>query len=323
MTKIIYLDQNHWINLLRTKLGISSQNQIEKRTLNAILNASKDGSAIFPISNTHLIETYKKRDSQKREQLLDFMIELSNGYGIVTYIAIQKFEIRQAVLKQAGLPTKDIRQYVIGKGFPFIMGNRPEIVNKDGTKPNFSKEINDKIKEATYCIETFKLFVKNNECIEAIRDCLKKEEQLVKDIEDRIKRDMNFVKDKDLRKRFTLFRLFYEIIIPEMEKVANELCLDPWDITPNGVTKKWAYDFIQNIPSLYTSWILQFRRDVQCQGKIKSSDINDITALSIAIPYCDIVVTEKMWADIAHKEKLDKIYNTTILSSLNNLENYF
>ena len=131
MPKVIYLDQNHWINLLRAKLEKSNQNQIEKRTLNAILNASKDERAIFPISNTHLIETYKKKDNQKREQLLDFMIELSNGYGIVTYIAIQKFEIRQAVLKQAGLPTKDIRQYIIGKGFPYIMGHRPEIVNKD------------------------------------------------------------------------------------------------------------------------------------------------------------------------------------------------
>ena len=39
----------------------------------------------------------------------------------------------------------------------------------------------------------------------------------------------------------------------------------------------------------------------------------------MAIPYCDIVVTEKMWTDIAKKERLDKIYNTSILNSLKDL----
>jgi len=321
MTKKVYLDQNHWINLLRARKGLSNDTEIQN-VLQNIIKASNEGTAFFPISNIHLMETYKKRNPVKRDEMLDFMIEVSQGYAIVPYINIQNFEIRQAVLKQVGLPYKNVIQYVIGKGIPYIMGKKPEIINKDGNRPEFPKDLQDKIREAIYDIEAFKLCVKNNEYIKAVREHLTRERALVKKIENRIKRDMDFVKDKKLRKEFTLLRLFQEIIIPEMEKVAKELCLDPWEIMPPNVSKKRVYDFIQNIPSLYTSWILQFRRDVQCQGKIKPSDINDIAALSMAIPYCDIVVTENMWADIAKKEKLVQLYNTTILDSLSGLNKY-
>jgi len=321
MTKIIYLDQNHWIILLRVKKGQDNDEDICK-LLQKILKASKDSSAIFPISDIHLIETYKRKNSEKRNELLDFMIEVSRGYTIILYISIQKYEIRQAVLKQVGLPYKNVKQYAIGRGIPYVMGKKPEIINKDGTRPDFPKDLQDKIREATYNIETFKLCIKNKEYIDAIRNHLKKEKALAKKIEDRIKSDMDFVKDKKLRREFTIVRLFHEIIIPEMYEVAKELYLDPWEIMPRDVSKKWVYDVLQSIPSLYISWVLQFRRDVQCQGKIKQSDINDITALSMAIPYCDIVVTEKMWADLAKKEKLDRLYDTIIIGSLNELNEY-
>jgi len=320
MPKIIYLDQNHWIKLLKVKKGQVNDKDILK-LLQKILKASKDDSAIFPVSNIHLIETYKRKNSEKRNEMLDFMIEVSQGYAIIPYISIQKYEIRQAVLKQVGLPYKNVKQYAIGKGIPYIMGKKPEIINKDGTRPDFPKDLQDKIREATYNIETFKLCIKNKEYIDAVRNHLKKEEALTKKIEDRIKKDMSFVKDKELRRRFTIFRLFHEIIVPEMYEVAKELYLDPWEIMPQGVSKKWVYDYLQSIPSLYISWVLQFRRDVRCQGKIKQSDINDITALSMAIPYCDIVVTDKMWEDIAKKEKLGELYGTVILRSLKDVKN--
>ena len=40
----------------------------------------------------------------------------------------------------------------------------------------------------------------------------------------------------------------------------------------------------------------------------------------MAIPYCDIVVGEKMFSDLAKKSKLDKLYNTKILTSVNELK---
>jgi len=34
---------------------------------------------------------------------------------------------------------------------------------------------------------------------------------------------------------------------------------------------------------------------------VKESDLNDLAALSIAVAYCDVVVTEKQWAHVLRR----------------------
>jgi len=46
--------------------------------------------------------------------------------------------------------------------------------------------------------------------------------------------------------------------------------------------------------------------------RAKESDLWDM-ALSIAIPYCDIVVTERSWCGIAKDAGLDELYGTSIV----------
>jgi len=321
MSKIVYLDQNHWIHLLRANLG----KNIDKQTievLKKVRKTSENNTAIFPISNQHLIETYKKKNPKKRDEMLDFMVDISKGYAIVWYLAIQNFEIRQALLKKVGLPFQDPKEFVIGQGIPYIMGKKPSIRGKNGKKTNMPKMLQKKVIENIYSIETFKTCIKNHDYINAVRDHIKTEEDLVKRIEECIKKDKEFIKDKRLRKKYTFLRLSKDIIVPEMVKFSKELCYDHQEVMPWGVSEKWVYDFLEDMRSIYTSWVLTFRRDVQCNGKIKRSDIHDISALCMAIPYCDIVVTEKMWAYLVKKERLDQLYDTVILDSLNELNDY-
>jgi hypothetical protein len=36
----------------------------------------------------------------------------------------------------------------------------------------------------------------------------------------------------------------------------------------------------------------------------------------MAVPYCDVVVTERYWIDKLRREKMDKKYNTSLLSDI-------
>ena len=45
----------------------------------------------------------------------------------------------------------------------------------------------------------------------------------------------------------------------------------------------------------------------------------NVAYLSKAIPYCDIVVTEKKWVSLAKHAKLDKLYDTILLSKVDDL----
>jgi len=67
-------------------------------------------------------------------------------------------------------------------------------------------------------------------------------------------------------------------------------------------------------------WInLHVLRDSDKGKAVHRNDTNDMAFLSIAVPYCDIIVTEKYWAHQLISNGYDKKYNTTILTDLTEL----
>jgi hypothetical protein len=55
------------------------------------------------------------------------------------------------------------------------------------------------------------------------------------------------------------------------------------------------------------------------QRRIQPNDLHDILSLSIAIPYSNVVVTERMWQSAIIRTKLDKLYGTVVLKSTKQL----
>jgi len=57
------------------------------------------------------------------------------------------------------------------------------------------------------------------------------------------------------------------------------------------------------------------------ERKVSPHDLNDIMSLSIALPYCDVVVAERMWQSIILQSKLHRLrsVSTQILKSVHEL----
>jgi hypothetical protein len=69
--------------------------------------------------------------------------------------------------------------------------------------------------------------------------------------------------------------------------------------------------------------MLQFHYLKDEQKEWKINDLRDNAALAIAIPYCDVVVTDKeVWDVAAHRAHLDKEFDTAIFRSLTDLAAY-
>ena len=81
-------------------------------------------------------------------------------------------------------------------------------------------------------------------------------------------------------------------------------------------------EFFRNTPSLDVEIELVVRRNVSWTKDIDENDLADIAVLSIAIPYCDIVVTEKSWKDFIVRSGLDKKYNTVVINGVKELDKY-
>lgn len=64
-------------------------------------------------------------------------------------------------------------------------------------------------------------------------------------------------------------------------------------------------------------------RDELRSREIDANDVMDVSFLSVAIPYCDIIVTEQFWVDLAKRNRLDQAYCTILLTDLAGLEQHF
>jgi hypothetical protein len=78
-----------------------------------------------------------------------------------------------------------------------------------------------------------------------------------------------------------------------------------------------------SLPSRRTAALIQFHylKDVGRDWNI--NDLRDILALSAAIPYCDLVVTDrKAWDVTKNRARLDDEFGTEIFCSLDDLVNH-
>jgi len=80
----------------------------------------------------------------------------------------------------------------------------------------------------------------------------------------------------------------------------------------------------ENVPALDVQLTLTTERDRNLNKPVSPNDLVDLSHLSVAIPYCDVVVPDSHWASLAKIERLglEEKYNTKILAELSQLENY-
>jgi len=268
MFKFVYLDQNAWICLLREYEGKMHDVDI-KRSLEVVLKASENGDAVFPLSLIHLKETSRRLDQQKRDRFFDFLFRVSKGYAIVPFVRIIDIEINQVVRKQVGLPTVDLKCVVVGKGLPFILGARAEI-SKKRNSPDIPASLKKALLEKVESPETL-LWCMKSSTLE-FRKGRRIERKILETLENIRKEDM-MIKDKDLRRRINMAKFLVNTINPKLAKFTYALGLDPELVIPKGIDKEQIEKLFQNMPSLYTTWVLTYIRDNQSQRKIDKNDL--------------------------------------------------
>jgi hypothetical protein len=76
---------------------------------------------------------------------------------------------------------------------------------------------------------------------------------------------------------------------------------------------------LMDLPSRAVTYELRRLRQQSRDTRWKPNDLEDVASLSVAIPYCDVVVTEKQWYHMARRAELDRRFNTVILHDLKEL----
>ncbi len=284
MPLIVHLDQKDWIALGRGYYGLDSE---VESVAKLVVRASETEKAIFPLSVIHLDETLRRTDKDSRGRLAKFMVSVSKGWAILPAPRIIEPEIEDACLKRLGLQGYDLAKFAVKKGLSQLMGSKIDLVSSKPLPDGLKKLMLDKIES----LETLQLVMEHG-LSELENEKMRRDAKIASEKIEKIRLSQSAIKDQNLRHRATIARYLIDEINPKVISFLMEIRVNPKSFSNAFLTdQKQILGFFQSMPTSYCNVELSYRRDVLKERKTDPNDLNDIMSLSIALPYCDVVIT--------------------------------
>lgn len=267
------------------------------------------GTARFPLSIAHVKEIAKRGSDASRGRLVDFMMEVWHADAIRPWSQMLEPEARNAVRLMMGMPPVDLTGFVFGKGLSHALGGNPQLVPKHaGARPPSPDTIR-KISEITMS-PSLLASLKDPDLAAKLGNPSESEKRYLSDLQARI--DAAYAHpDKTKRRDIAKARFMITVVGDALLRAMLELSPDPRALRAAHMSsRKEIESVLETMPTFKTFHELTFAADTSRPAK--ASDLWDM-ALNIAIPYCDIVATERSWCNIAKGAGLDKLYQTSLV----------
>lgn len=308
--KCLYLDQNKWIALSRAACGLDDGSH------NYLLGAIKEAVAlkrlVVPLSDIHILETLAPGNLDRRRRLATMMVDLSANYGIRPARVIQEAEISCAVASTLGvfLPY-EIRRHVVVKGITEALGGALEI----SSDPAKVRKVHAHLISHEHSIDLL-----TNEEIRVSLNTLRQRETA--DALEQSKRSAQAVEhlSKDELLRMDVWNIMHQPrVLDRIQKTVRLLRISAARMNSHLASFDHHLRFIRRIPSLNVELTLWQQRFKNRDRKTDRNDWKDIGFLSVAVPYANIVVTEKYWSHVCGGTGLTRKYQTVVTASLEDL----
>lgn len=316
---IIYLDQNKWIDLAKAIIN-PEKNPKYVEVSNLVLEKIKNGEWIFPLSTIHVFETGSRAEHESRKKLVSVMEKISNGYSIKSFLDVQKDELMNIFLKICA-PEKVKQIEAIIKNPLMTIG--VEDFSIELKTDIFPTSVKQKL------IDIIDIHVRKNIKNEDVTKILL--DNYDKEFVNGLKEDDKIITAQFEKDRINLLKLpkqyRYNIFLIERFKAMIKLLnINIQKLCENNIISKSIFDdknkcinFLEGAPSINISTKLTYELLKDRERTLQEHDNRDINFLSTAIPYCDIVITEKTWKHLVKINKLDDKYSTVIENDLNYL----
>lgn len=303
--KRVYLDQWVWIRLSQAAHGLS-EGAPYVDALHAVERASASGTFEFPLSSIHYFETHKQRDPVRRQRLAVVMALMSRMETIAHPGPILTMEVDHAVEDVFGLRVDPRDTAVFGFGFCHAFDLDPGFAIPEALPAEARMQIRRQVELAILIAVP---------AMEPLWDLVRSLASIgpaFADDESRIADQLasgGLHRGGKLRRSmaFVTLRETIDPIIDSLRRggASDEAILD--------LVEQGAPSLLERVPSRHVIAELRHVKHQNRQQRWEANDMTDLIALSTAIPYCDVVVTERTWADAAARARLGERYGTTIL----------
>lgn len=310
-----------WIDLARAETGHPRGAPFVPH-LQAFKRLVDQGRATFPLSVAHYYETGKQHDAQRRIAVTSTMMELSRGLRIAPPHVIVPWETRRAVAEVLGLAVSVPSIQLFGEGAahafasPTLRYTAPDQFKGHQLPPEVRAELQ---RTAGDALEHLLLSATAPEGMPS-------EARIVlgdykRSTDEQFVAGQNYVA-AELKKlgRHRLDDVLLGTAIADIMSPLEEATRGfGVSLLTDLIDAGRMRELIELMPSRWAEMKLRGMRQANPQKAWHGNDFNDVTALAIAVPYCDVVVTERSWAAMLNDAKIPQRYGTVVTSRLNDV----
>lgn len=311
--KYVYLDQMHWIALAKAANGRSDGSEYVD-ILHEAQSAVKARQLVFPLSFAHILETARAPKLEQRTALARVMTILSRGVVLRWSRPIVEHQLRNAVRELFEFETLHPEPSPFGKGVENVLNFK--LSDRLDWNPDRISKLRSLIDTSDAWIDL--LSHTNEESrLAAIKSSERTASESVHEYENR---RVTWAGESVqlMRRAYAVFltKLFWDELQCYLHEIGHTI--KEWGaIGPRRIMQFW-----ESIPSLHVELELHTQMHRQLTKAWTTHDGRDIGFLSLAVPVCHVVVTEKFWVDLVHRRKLHDRYGTLMLSDLRDLLKY-
>lgn len=309
--KYIFLDEKYWIDLRRFIYHERNAPELSA-VVNLLTEKTDSGEWALPLSLEHINETRATFNPSLRQPLVDVMLLFSKGYAIKDFIALREHEIIALIKGQDAWKTPDK-----------VIAQDPGII--------FGSNVHDMLD--SFLMEEG---VENGSQLFTIMHTIYP--QLMKSgvpLRYVMSQPFDPASDKDLyfqilewarengektELHFVFNRIRDYYTINQQEKILS-YGLSKLSKESKEENRIELRKLLQKLPTFYSNCVLMYK-NIHMQPSNKpfhKNDFTDMMYLAAMIPYCDFVLTEAKWVDLAKQAQLDKTYNTVLSSNIHDL----
>jgi hypothetical protein len=324
---LVYLDLNHWIGLAKAATGHRDGTR-HLPALEACRVARAAGAAVFPLSAAHYMEMAKIKDPAQRRALAAAMEELSGFATLMSRPVVMRLEVQAVLDARLGAAPEPYGQVpLVGHGFGPAFGRdgRLRVRDRDGGDVTelLGEQERQNLADAALMAQRAILAGPDDDQVEDLRARGWAPESALAVTERRAaqERELVGILDADAGSRRRRLRdtvAAREAVIELGNMLSEDLAGRGLRVADAMPDRQAARDLIRSMPTSDVAVALkaQMHRNAQRAARWSANDVYDMDALALAVPYCDVVVTEKHAASALALEGMPERYGTTVLRSL-------
>lgn len=279
------------------------------------------GDVSFPLDMYRYWETAKRGDNRSRNDVADVMLELSLQHTMALPFGVLGQELDHALQRRFGQPEHPRQQQVFGIGMSHISDGRinwPELdlsllpdggaTLPDGVRSLMQDAVNGVVERQLLRIGPDNL--RSTGFDPSTSDHGTRFVEWENSVADKIREQGLKGNRVDMAVRASDLVDILPAVLVALDRLGMP-CQDFF--TRLGAAG--IFEFMDDLPTRDVTSVMRAAKHRQDEQPWEPNDFVDIVALPVASVYCDVVVTEKQWAHRLRQGKVDRRYDTQLLST--------